>query len=977
MWWVALAAGGGERPLVAVVLDSHAQAKDPKGEGRAARRLFDVVAAALDEAGILYAKLDDTRVEAGGLRGYRVAVFPYATEWPEKEIGAVEAFVERGGKVMLFYTIPKRLHKLIGTLPVGWLGRQEPRKKFATVRFLQPLVPGLPEAIRQDSWNIVRFLPGERDVQVVGRWHGPDGASLSEGAVAASPRGAYMGHVLTPGDVKRKAQMLQALLGHLEPRLWRRAARDAIASARKLGALSSLEALALRIRSSPLPGARRDAAEGRLAEARRLLAESERLVRDGQYAPAIPTAKRARRMAEVAYLLSAVERADEFRAVWIHAAKGVKDWGWARSARHLRDMGFNAVIPNMLWAGLAYYPSKVVPVAPGGVDQIAECLAACEQYGIECHVWKVNYNLSTAPGAFVDRLRAEGRLGRHRDGSELRWLCPSDPRNLALERDSMLEVVRRYAVHGIHFDYIRYPHQHACFCDGCRERFQRDADVKVAAWPADVSREPLKARFGDWRREQVTRLVREVATEARRIRPGVLVSAAVFSNWEAHRDTVGQDWKLWVEEGLLDFVCPMDYTTNPDSLSRLVKRQVGWVDGRVPLYPGIGAWRLDSAAALLDQIERARRLGADGFVCFHYNDLVFANERMPALHGSLTVGAARPPHPAPRVSFGFPAGLEGFDDPAYWEASALTVRTILGREGNFPRPVVRADGELSLETTDGSLVTAFERLSSEGGPVDLRIAGLAPGRYRLAVRGRAVLGFGEGRDFVVRSRPFEMVSTERVQAERAKRLPPVFETKGVRVGVVAGGYGSGALLTVFGRAAGIEARALHQVTPAFLGACEVVVFPQPRKAGSTTKDMVNALRAFVRAGGGLLATHDAAGFRTHPPLIPEVARGAARVDGTTWRATGKHPLVWGMQPGQATAHSYDDFIALAPGPDGEAVADGIAKDGKTAPVLVCGNYGEGRYAACGLALGLDPDDRDAEPTGAEFQLLLNATNWLR
>ena len=68
-----------------------------------------------------------------------------------------------------------------------------------------------------------------------------------------------------------------------------------------------------------------------------------------------------------------------------------QDWGWDRSIRRLRDMGFNAVIPNMLWAGLAHYPSDVLPEAPGGKDQIADCLKACRKYGVECHVWKVNY----------------------------------------------------------------------------------------------------------------------------------------------------------------------------------------------------------------------------------------------------------------------------------------------------------------------------------------------------------------------------------------------------------------------------------------------------------------------------------------------------------------------------------------------------------------------------------------------------------
>ena len=196
---------------------------------------------------------------------------------------------------------------------------------------------------------------------------------------------------------------------------------------------------------------------------------------------------------------------------------------------------------------------------------------------------------------------------------------------------------------------------------GCRERFEAAAKVKVKSWPADALRPPLRDRFHQWRQDQITALVRAVAAEARRIRPGTMISAAVFGNWESHRWTVGQDWKRWVDEGLLDFVCPMNYTTSPKALETLVCRQVEWVNGKVPLYSGIGAWRLGDAVALLDQLERARALGADGFVCFHYNDLTFAGRRMPQLHKSHTATATPPPHMAPHITFDLSPGIPGLE----------------------------------------------------------------------------------------------------------------------------------------------------------------------------------------------------------------------------------------------------------------------------------------------------------------------------
>jgi Uncharacterized protein conserved in bacteria len=37
-----------------------------------------------------------------------------------------------------------------------------------------------------------------------------------------------------------------------------------------------------------------------------------------------------------------------------------------------------------------------------------------------------------------------------------RKLCPSHPANRALERNLMVECVRKYPIHGIQFDYMRY-----------------------------------------------------------------------------------------------------------------------------------------------------------------------------------------------------------------------------------------------------------------------------------------------------------------------------------------------------------------------------------------------------------------------------------------------------------------------------------------------------------------------------------------
>ena len=126
--------------------------------------------------------------------------------------------------------------------------------------------------------------------------------------------------------------------------------------------------------------------------------------------------------------------------------------------------------------------------------------------------------------------------------------------------------------------------------------------------------------FGDWRREQITRLVRAVSQEAHKLKPGIKVSTAVFGNWESARKVVGQDAKAWVDAGYLDFVCPMDYESADADFSKWVRSQVAAINHKIPCYAGIGAYRLSGPEQLAGQIQLSRQLGADGFVIFNLTE---------------------------------------------------------------------------------------------------------------------------------------------------------------------------------------------------------------------------------------------------------------------------------------------------------------------------------------------------------------------
>ena len=327
-------------------------------------------------------------------------------------------------------------------------------------------------------------------------------------------------------------------------------------------------------------------------------------------------------------------KAGERRLAWTHVETHggeVPDWE-AMAARAKRD-GITDLIPLLFWNGGAYFPSAVTDYRKDLVekhgDQLAKCLAACRRHGVKCHVWKVNYRLRGSK-EMVARMRAENRLQLVRPGGNMKkplevgeWLCPSDPRNLKLESDAMYELAGK-GVDGIHFDYIRHNGRTGCFCDGCRERFERRIGRKVENWPADVepADAPLVKEWDEFRKDSISALVEDVAKRVRRDFPKVEISAAVQSYDPSVTPPNAQDWPRWCREKWVDFVCPMDYTSIRFCLKNMVLPQKPVMDATgVPIYPGIGVYsgrsRLDALSAA-NQILLLRELGFAGYTFFSF-----------------------------------------------------------------------------------------------------------------------------------------------------------------------------------------------------------------------------------------------------------------------------------------------------------------------------------------------------------------------
>ena len=100
---------------------------------------------------------------------------------------------------------------------------------------------------------------------------------------------------------------------------------------------------------------------------------------------------------------------------------------------------------------------------------------------------------------------------------------------------------------------------------------------------------------------------------------------------------IGQDWRRWLEEGLLDFAVPMAYTRDDRLLRYQVEGFANRPDGE-RIWIGLGTWLFaERPEGALEQIRITREAGAAADALFSWDSISAA----PALRAALIEGEAR------------------------------------------------------------------------------------------------------------------------------------------------------------------------------------------------------------------------------------------------------------------------------------------------------------------------------------------------
>ncbi len=464
---------------------------------------------------------------------------------------------------------------------------------------------------------------------------------------------------------------------------------------------------------------------------------------------------------------TAAQPKHEIRATWITTLGGM-DWphnkatnanGIRRQQQELRDIldqlkeaNFNTVMLQTRLRGDLIYPSafETFPEAltgktgrNPGYDPLAFAIEECHKRGMELHAWIVTIPVGNHRQIkLLDKhsvVRKNRKICKQYQGSW--YLDPGHPGTADYLAGIVREIVSRYDVDGVHFDYIRYPENARRFPDkDTHRKYGKGKDLK------------------QWRRENITAIARRLHAEVKQLKPWVKVSSSPVGKfkdtnryssfgWNAY-ETVYQDAQGWLKEGIHDALFPMMYFKDnhfyPFAIDWKENDHGRWVVPGLGIYflsPSEQDWPIDEISRQLHFTRQADLAGhayfrnrflldnVKGIFDELKNDFYTTPALVPPMTWQDSIAPTAPTEPFyelqnnGKVKLAWSASKDNHDLPVVYHLYASSNYPVDTNNANNLLATYLKGNQITLPDGEGYFaVTAADRYGNESAPLDLNTA---------------------------------------------------------------------------------------------------------------------------------------------------------------------------------------------------------------------------------------------------------------
>ena len=582
----------------------------------------------IGECGIAPREAPDTQAKAALAAPCSVAFVLGVTEPSKTFLSSLDAFLDRGGKIIAVNCLSAEINRRVGCVPKGF--RPSPGlAKWTGLRFEKNRPIGAPEDLPMVVSAITECSPAKREGTVTRAvWTTSDDQKTPYAAVLSHPNGFCLTAPLAGSALpSARRRFLLALLGDCDPSLWREA-HDTLAKG--MDAAKTLD-------RPPKPDeSSRAAFDTVLAEARTLYDESEKARQQKRIATSTLRLLDLQPKLDLLRACSQRRWNGSVHAVWDQIGYGFSPGHWDDTCARLQKAGVTDLF--LLTATPTWTHATVPGLTPSALrkahgDQLAEAVRAAHAHGLRIHAWVAVYGLMNPTSKEIADLHAVGRLLVGADGKPLPHLNPRVPANSARLLDTALHLARTYGIDGIHLDYVRYSTTMETPAASERSRFEIAMKKTTKAWPQDVMPNgALREDYLLYRRYGIGGTVKTLREKLRAEFPKLKLSAAVFGHPDKSRDNMGQDWMGWLTHDYIDWAMPMDYADGA-GFEKILDTQKCASKIRRRIVSGIGVTASEcdlTPVETIRQVEVLRRRGYGGYSLFDL-DAKLQDEILPVL----------------------------------------------------------------------------------------------------------------------------------------------------------------------------------------------------------------------------------------------------------------------------------------------------------------------------------------------------------
>jgi len=360
------------------------------------------------------------------------------------------------------------------------------------------------------------------------------------------------------------------------------------------------------------------------------LSKLNRHLKEGRYENLAGTVQEIQKVADKAWFMTFESVKAENRAVWLRP-RDINIEDVKKSFDMLESININTIYLETYWNGYAIYPTgndlmRQNPLFKG-FDVLDSYIKEAHSRGIELHAWVENFlvdlPIAEKKPEWMNVSRKGDTYYLENGITKYYFLNPALPEVYDFLSSLYTELIEKYDIDGIQFDYLRYPNSHDYTNDFGYDTYTRQLFANFTGTDP-ISLMPGDSLWQEWcefREYIISSFACRIFSELKSIQPEIQISADVWPDYDETLSDIYQDPKTWVRKDYINTLIPMSYYLHEKPVIDDLANTWAFSRGYSQISSGIATFNKVDTKVFIKQIDAIRASNTSGIAIFEYESL--------------------------------------------------------------------------------------------------------------------------------------------------------------------------------------------------------------------------------------------------------------------------------------------------------------------------------------------------------------------